>query len=481
MPNRKTKKKDNSNRKDSSGPTRKSRVGVVRAVPKRVKRKVRRQRKIGFDLGRAGANLGSKVGSFVGRAANNWFGSILGSGAYRVNSNSLMTGNGPPIFAGKTGTRLRHREFIADISGSTTFNLSSYFLNPGLDATFPWLSNIAYNFEQYRFHGLIFEFRTTSATAVSSTNTALGTVIMATDYDDLDAVFSNKQQMEAYEFSVSTVPCANAIHPIECSPRETPLPKLWVRTGSYSSYSTVDPRLYDMGRFQVATTGMQAAATIGELWVSYDVEFFKPKLASYNSNTLSWHAYGQNTSGSVVLYNPTVSSTSSLGITLYGSAPGYTGITVPNLGRYYATAVAKAGTSISNWGDWAALTNVSLVQVWSTSSGNNLSTTNSSGAGTNSVAAHVIFDVTASNGVLLFSNSLTIVGNCYYDVFVTEVASNFTLSSHEELPIADKVRALEKRLEKYDLQEHYEFFDYKEPSSPTPSQSSSKSLTKRRM
>nr|WPR18117.1 MAG: capsid protein [Chemarfal virus 144] len=443
------------------------------------KPKPRARKSRGFNFRKAGTKFGSRIGSYVGKTAGNWLSTITGMGSYRVNSNNLMTDNGIPQFGNRGGgTRIRHREFLTDITGSTSFTLIQFFLNPGLAASFPWLSNIAYNYEQYRFHGLIFEFRTTSATAVSSTNTALGTVVMATDYDDLDAVFVNKQQMEAYEFSVSTTPIHNAIHPIECSPRETPLPKLWVRSGSYSSYSTVDPRLYDLGRFQLATVGMQAAATVGELWVSYDVEFFKPKLPTpYNANVSSFHAYGALSTSNACFSNPTTSSTSTLSVTFSGgTSTYYTGITFGETGRYLVTAIAKAGTSISNWGDFSASTYASLVTAWSTSGNNNASNVNSSGAGTSSTSSHVIVDITTANGILLFSNALTVVGGGFWDLFVTELPGNFQLANNlvsDHTSLADKIRCIESQLELFRARDEcdYTYLDHKEPPSPTPSAS----------
>lgn len=55
-----------------------------------------------------------------------------------------------------------------------TFNYSTWQLNPGQKSLFPWLAGIASNFESYKFHGLVFEYKSMSADALNSTNTALG-------------------------------------------------------------------------------------------------------------------------------------------------------------------------------------------------------------------------------------------------------------------------------------------------------------------
>jgi hypothetical protein len=175
------------------------------------------------------------------------------------------------------GIVVRHREYLGDISATTNFTLSSYNLNPGLKNTFPWLSSVAQSFEQYRIQGMIFEFKSLSSDAVLSTSTssALGSVIMATQYDALDVPFPSKFNMENYEFACSSKPSISFIHPIECARSQTTISELYVRDGAV----TGDLRLYDLGVFNIATMGMQAASGVaGELWITYEVQLFKPKL-----------------------------------------------------------------------------------------------------------------------------------------------------------------------------------------------------------
>lgn len=214
----------------------------------------------------------------VRRLANkavDWFEKITGFGDYHVSGNTLMTDNAPPMFQSSgQGVRLSHREYIGDIISSEDFSLQSYDINPGQEGTFPWLSSIAKHFEQYAFNGLIFEFRSTAGDAIASTNNALGLVVMATDYDVLDATYADKQEMQQSMFCCSGPPSRNLTHPIECDPSTLPLNNLYVRSGDESG--TRDLRFQDMGKFQVATQGQQlAGVNVGELWVSYDVTFFK--------------------------------------------------------------------------------------------------------------------------------------------------------------------------------------------------------------
>ena len=223
--------------------------------------------------------VGGIIGGGVGQAAHSLVKTITGHGDYTVTENSLVYNRDaiPEFSTSNRCTRIKHREFVGDIRGSVNFASSYYDINPSNAMLFPWLSGIASNYEQWVCEGMVFEFKTTSATAVASTNTALGTVIMATQYNTLADNFISKVQMENYEFSQSVVACDSALHAIECNPRMTACQGLfYVNDAGYNE--NADPRLYNIGRFTLATVGMQAAATIGELWVSYDICFLKPKL-----------------------------------------------------------------------------------------------------------------------------------------------------------------------------------------------------------
>lgn len=293
---------------------------------------------VGATLGGAiggliGGPPGSAVGAALGGAAQGIMRGITGYGDYAVQANSIVLDQDvvPMFKSGKNSTRVRHREFIQDIVTSAVagaFNIDTFPIQPGDPGTFPWLSQLADCFEEYRMHGLVFEFKTTSGVSVGSTNTALGTVVLATQYNSLSTVFANKQQMENYEFACSTVPSSNVIHPVECAVFQNPTNSLYIRIGGVS---TGDIRLYDMGKFSIATVGMQGTSvTCGELWVSYDVELFRPK----QSDTASMIDHYNLLPGSnnIAVANPfgfpvptAPSNTSDFGTVL-----GQTTITFPN-------------------------------------------------------------------------------------------------------------------------------------------------------
>lgn len=231
-------------------------------------------------------SIGSQIGGFIGHGIQKLIGSLVGFGDYEVKGNTLMDGGlSPPQIVNSVdngGVIIRHREYLADISATIDFTLQSYAINPGLDSSFPWLSDVAAAFEEYRFRGLVYEFKSMSSDAVlsSATSSALGTVIMATSYNSANPVFPNKISMENYEFANSAKPSESFCHPIECKKSLTVAQgELFIRTGA--PVTGTDIRLYDIGLFQIATQGMQAASGVaGELWCTYEVELYKPKFVT---------------------------------------------------------------------------------------------------------------------------------------------------------------------------------------------------------
>lgn len=234
------------------------------------------------DLGRVLLKGGNAVSSMFG------FPKVFGSGSYTMTSNSLWnaTQQVPIMHSATESFTVRHREYIADISmNGAAFTAQTFAVNPGLSASFPFLSSIADNFQEYSFKGLVYEFKTTSASAlVSGTNTAMGSVMLAAQYRADAPLFTNKVQMLNEMWSCDTVPSANVVLPVECSPMENVLPRQYVRVGAPSG----DIKMFDLCTVTVATQGGQVGQTnvVGELWVSYEVELKKPQIVTTSSAAL---------------------------------------------------------------------------------------------------------------------------------------------------------------------------------------------------
>lgn len=193
-------------------------------------------------------------------------------------SRSKRTGR-PNITSSSSGSTIRHREYFSDVvSASTAFQSFSYPINPGVPNIFPWLSKIAQQYETYQFKKLHFEYETQCAT------TAVGTVIMAIDFDALDQAPVTKTACLSYKDAVRTAPwtpvCLTAAL-ADIKPQQK-----YVRVGSVASS---DLKTYDAGNLQVCLQGV-AASTIGELYVDYEVVLTTPQVGAGVGGTLSSNA-----------------------------------------------------------------------------------------------------------------------------------------------------------------------------------------------
>lgn len=233
------------------------------------------------NIGGFAGGLFGPTGERLGRAAGTGLARIFGSGDYVITpppvANSLY-GTTPPQFGPTMGTiTVPNKEYITDIYSSTDFKCRSYPIQPAVPTLFPWLSLIAKSYEQYRIKGLMFEYKSTSGASLNSTNTALGVVGMVTQYDASEPIFTTKREAEHYIGCQSAGPSQSMMHFVECKRGTNPLDALYTRTGALPEDQ--DIKFYDMGSLQLFTQGMQQDdVNIGELWVSYDIEFSKPKL-----------------------------------------------------------------------------------------------------------------------------------------------------------------------------------------------------------
>lgn len=245
--------------------------------------------------GALGAKYGGGVGSRIGRMAGAGVSAITGYGNYNVASNTVSrTATSmdmvPQFTKGEHSVRVRHREFIKDIivpEDGADFNLESWLINPANKELFPWLGQMSRQYQQYRIHGMVLVFKSMSSDYAAAG--PLGTVMIATNYNAVDREYSSKVELENSEFAVSCKPSMNLVHAIECDPKVTGLDTLYIRDPAYETGETSDRRFYDYGKVQFATQGLPGTAgnTMGELWVTYDIELMKPIIGGVFSTGIS--------------------------------------------------------------------------------------------------------------------------------------------------------------------------------------------------
>lgn len=367
---------------------------------------------------------GSLPGAYLGAKAGAAFSKVLGFGAYKLKKNSLMSngvtpGQVPFMHSARDGVRVRHREFIQDISSSITFSNNTFNINPGLSDTFPWLSALAQNFEQYRFEGLIFEFKSTSADALNSTNTALGTIIGSAEYNAAQPAYINKQQMENSMWAQSGKPSCDLIVPIECDPSQNAMMNQYVRVGAVPSGQ--DIRMYDIGNVQFATVGSQAAAVIGELWVSYDIVLLKPQMSN-GLNLAGQCAHYQLTSPAITTAyfgSSRTASIDTIGLSLSGTV-----ITFPiGCQGYYFLSYSVTGTSASVSTPSIAWSNVTAVSTFA----NNASVYVANSGASTVYIFNLTFKITDPTvaGTITFSSGTLPTSATSGDLVVTQLNGNY--------------------------------------------------------
>lgn len=245
----------------------------------------------------AGRAAGGYVGSYFGQSGQGKkLGGALvtrilravGSGDYTVNSdvavNSLIKntqgGSSATVaFGGQHGkVMIEHREYVKDIITPVsvgTFSIEAFAINPGNPIVFPYSSAFASRFEQYKFHGLIFEF--VSTTSPYNANSAMGSIIAAMQYNSTQAPYRNKAEMENSDYAVSTRFDKSMMYAVECKDQ---MMGQWLVSDPTDGGDDLTPANFkNMGTFY---WGMSTAATfpaestLGEFWVAHQLELSKP-------------------------------------------------------------------------------------------------------------------------------------------------------------------------------------------------------------
>ena len=306
--------------------------------------------------------VGSQVGSSLGAAISKW----LGSGDYSVGSNTIVksslkaASSIPMMHNNGQSVTVRHREYLGEIRSAETYTVrDSFELNPGNSRTFPWLSSIAVNFQEYSFKGIVFHYVPTSGTAVSGSSPSLGSVMLQTSYRVTDSAPASKVEMLNEYCSNEVVPSEPMAHPIECDPKENPFNVMYVRSGDVPPGDA--KLMYDLGVTHVAVTGQLPPGNnvLGDLWVTYEVELKKPIVhsnvtAPYKSGSALVTTIG----GPAAIFTGTTQFTGNLSLGLSGNT-----VTLPKGSQGKWLFVLRFTASVSAWTMAApTLTNCTLTR-----------------------------------------------------------------------------------------------------------------------
>lgn len=218
---------------------------------------------------------------------------VRGRGSYsagkRIRSNDLIRGGvkSTPTLrtrSDETGAlTITNTEYLGEFYAKAgDFSVLSYELNPGLERTFPWLSQLSQNYEEYEIQQLIFKFRSTLSQEIDGTSGQVGTLIAATQYNCHNPIFADKAAMLQYAHTVSNKSTSNLQVGVECDPRKLSGSRIKnIRATALEPKHDIED--YDHGRLEIAQHNVPTklnGASLGELHVYYKIKLLKPKIAT---------------------------------------------------------------------------------------------------------------------------------------------------------------------------------------------------------
>lgn len=166
-------------------------------------------------------------------------------------------------------------EYIADVFGSVAFGTARIPINPGLPASFPWLSLQANQFEKYYFSKL--EYYYTPTVSGFATGGSTGKVILSVDYDSLDSNPTSKKTVEDTHPHIDAMPYNKFSLPLSPSLMRDGTRGKYIRSTLFLP-PNADIKTYDSGALFLSTQGMISNAQCGELRCRYVCHFLVPKL-----------------------------------------------------------------------------------------------------------------------------------------------------------------------------------------------------------
>jgi len=363
-----------------------------------------------YSLSGMGESIGSRLGGLAGKSLGGLISSVTGFGDYEVKSNTLLTQT--PDFTNHAFTNIVHKEFVGDVFGQKAFTKAARgAITPINNEMFPWLSKMARCWDEYQINGLLFHYKPTSGVAVGSTSTAIGYVIMSTQYNPYDAEFSSKQAIENYQYTTSSAPYTQQLHAVECDPTVVKQPILSV----LGNASIGDKRFTDFGIFNIYTGGGQLdpSQVWGELWVTYDITFYKK---ASRPLSLADHYRGDSgitaslPMGVVVTIDPQSTLNSSFSgnvLTIPASFYGYLNLI------YSYTATAADATN--------ALVCTLSTSITAVNEFNNDSASTVNGYASSNAIFQRAFNIVAGGTITLTIPSLSITGPISADLMINEM------------------------------------------------------------
>jgi len=170
-----------------------------------------------------------------------------------------------------------HSEWLGTIlsKDGTEPNIVTIELNPGLDASAPWLASVAANYAQYRYESYRLRF-VSSIPLGQTTFESVGTLTIAYNPNPSDPPPTSSLELENFGTRVTGKPSSNLSLALPVASRPVGGMGLGIRLGPVPSGASIND--YDSGKVFIATVGQPAPAgkVCGRLYADYRVRLMNP-------------------------------------------------------------------------------------------------------------------------------------------------------------------------------------------------------------
>lgn len=179
-----------------------------------------------------------------------------------------------PVFERRQNSVIiRHSEFFAPVGtpGGTAgqFWVTTYAINPGNTAVFPWLSTQAFAWERYRFKKLQIRYVPRVPTSQA------GSLILSPDYDADDDAPTNELVACSYADAVSAMPWSEVVLRLNSEAMLGGMKSKYIRVGALKEGN--DIKMYDALNLFVCRDSANSTPVVwGKLWIEYEVELITP-------------------------------------------------------------------------------------------------------------------------------------------------------------------------------------------------------------
>lgn len=198
------------------------------------------------------------------------------------------------------GVRIHYKDYIGPvITSGPDFLVRKYPVNPGISSTFPWLNRQASQYEKYIVHSI-------KAHYIGNCSSFVNGALMCTfEMDAADPPPTNEADILNNQFATlqSVWEHSTSIMPTASGPRFT----------RFNNVRDTDIKTYDVANLFIATAGVVDPATIGRLFLEYDISLINPQKVDTitigqfqntagSSTADPWRGAGAGPSGSLPMY-----------------------------------------------------------------------------------------------------------------------------------------------------------------------------------